>query len=216
MSPSRLAATSVCRILARLRHGNTGRRPHKPDSRPSSPPRRTTTKTLAALAAALLLFAGLMLGLPAEASRKEVKVVEGGAQAVAAANDFRVLRPWEVAAISSRDAGETADAGAEPPPDAVVRLSDGQQYRFPRARGSAMTIVEGRQGVTTYVREGEGVTVRGSAPADTREKIDARLKKLNKNDQTETPVIIRLALSYKQFYDRGRRARRLHADRAGR
>jgi subtilisin family serine protease len=206
MSPSRLVAKSVGRILVSLRHKITGRRTSKLNSRQPSPPRRpAATKTFAALAAAALIAAGLMSGLPAEASRKEVKVVEGGPAAVAAANDFRVLKPWEVAAVNSRDAGVAAEGDANSPPEVAVRLSDGQQFSFPLADGETATIAEGGAGVTTYVREGEGVTVRGAAPADPAEKIDARLKRLDRNDQSEVPVIIRLALSYKHFYDRSER-----------
>ncbi|HUQ34061.1 MAG TPA: S8 family serine peptidase, partial [Pyrinomonadaceae bacterium] len=159
-----------------------------------------------ALAILLLIEAGLMIVVPVTASRKVSEVVTGGPKAVMAANNFRMLQPWEFATVSSKVTGEASGAAPDDAfgeTDAVVQLADGRQYTFPRTPGGVTTLLEGQAGVSSYVREGEGVTVHGTAQSDPSEKIDSRLRGLNPADETETPVIIRFNLSYRHFYDKG-------------
>jgi subtilisin family serine protease len=160
------------------------------------------------LGALLCLQAALTIVVPVTASRKAAKIVTGGPKAVMAANNFRRLQPWEFAAASSQavgDAGSAVNGDSGGATEARVQFGDGQQYSFPRTPGSVTTIMQGQADVETYVREGDGVTVHGSAPDDPSEKIDGRLKKVKTDDQSEIPVIIRFNLSYKHFYDKADR-----------
>ncbi|HKP71407.1 MAG TPA: Ig-like domain-containing protein [Pyrinomonadaceae bacterium] len=114
--------------------------------------------------------------------------------ALMAANNFRMLQAGEFAVVSSASGGDAAS-----PAQTVVQLSDGQQYSFPQTSGDATTILETKPGVATYVREGAGLTVRGSSVGNPNEKIDSRLRKAG--GDADIPVIIRFKLSYKNFYD---------------
>ncbi|MDQ3908415.1 MAG: Ig-like domain-containing protein, partial [Acidobacteriota bacterium] len=84
----------------------------------------------------------------------------------------------------------------------AVQTADGQTYTVAQTPGGTTAVVGGAPGVTTFVREGDGVAVQGAPAGDTSAKIDDRLKKLKSGgDDSETPVIIRFNLSFRQFYD---------------
>jgi subtilisin family serine protease len=197
------------------------RRAHTP-SKASSFSRTRVLKASAAsivalLIVGLLLHSDLLVSSSKSAAQKkfgtaqkQVEIVKGGTEAVAAANGFRRLQPWEVATVKAGTVGDAAsqaaDGGAGGGSTVAVQLADGQKYSFEQDPGGASAIIEGKPGVTTYVREGEGVTVRGSAAGEAAEKIDGRLKKLKGGDDAETPVIIRFNLSYKNFYEKSGRS----------
>ncbi|HEX8160456.1 MAG TPA: Ig-like domain-containing protein [Pyrinomonadaceae bacterium] len=156
---------------------------------------------VALLSGALLLRSDLSIG----SAQKKVSVVEGGAAAVAAANGFRQLQPWEFAAISSAPVGGGAQAANADASQLSVQTADGQLYALTQTTGGATAVVAGAPGVSTFVREGDGVTAQGSPAGDAAAKIDERLKKLKGGDDAETPVIIRFNLSFKHFYEQANR-----------
>ncbi|MBD0369727.1 MAG: S8 family serine peptidase [Pyrinomonadaceae bacterium] len=128
---------------------------------------------------------------------KPEKVLTGGPEAVSAANGFRLLQPGELAVASS--AGQQSSADAQDGNTAVIKLGNGEQYSLTaQADGSAASVLENRADVFSYVKEGEGLTVRDLSTAQPYEKIDSRLKQ--NSLAPETPVIIRFNLPYKHFY----------------
>jgi subtilisin family serine protease len=122
------------------------------------------------------------------------QVQAGGPAAEAAANNFRQLQPWEFAVANSRPPGRDDDAATS----VAVQLADGQRYNLSQTHGGATAILESQPGVTTYVREDEGLTVQGVAASEPNEKIDARLRK---SGATDVPVIIHFNLPFRRFYD---------------
>jgi subtilisin family serine protease len=134
-------------------------------------------------------------------SRPDAEVLTGGAAAIMAANNFRLLQPWEYAVANIRTDDDATDVT-----NAVVQLADGQQHSFTQTVGSTTTILENRPGVATFVREGDGVAVHGRAPDDPNDKIDSRLLNSATLNSPETQVIIRFKMSFQRFYDHANRS----------
>jgi hypothetical protein len=157
------------------------------------------------LISALLAHFDLLPTSSRVSAQKKVTIVRGGAAAEAAANGFRQLQPWEFAAISSGAVGDGTQTTNADASQLAVQTADGQRYTLAQTPGGETAIVAGAPGVTTFVREGSGVTVQGSPAGDAAAKIDERLKKLKGGDDSETPVIIRFNLSFKHFYEKANR-----------
>ncbi len=203
MTPKELSSARKEKRNDRLEPGKSRRTKH--GQRPS----RRTRALKATAFAVVLLATGLLLrsDLSITSARRRVKVVAAGDAAVAAANGFRRLQPWEFAAFNSAPSSGAAQAGAADGSQIAVRTADGQSYTLAGSEGGVTALVAGAPGVATYVREGAGVTVQGTQAVDAAAKIDERLKKLKgRGDDSETPVIIRFNLSFKQFYEKSNRS----------
>jgi subtilisin family serine protease len=150
---------------------------------------------------ALLLYAVTPGATAPQTLLAPEQVLAGGAAAEAAANNFRQLQPWEFAVANTRAPGKDdgpSDAKDDGATTTLVQLADGQRYSLPQTQGGATTIMTGQPGVASYVREDERLSVAGANAPDPAEKIDPRLRRAGAG---ETPVIIRLNLPFRHFYD---------------